>query len=56
LRPLAKEGVAIIVISSDLPENLAVSDRIIAVKQGRVGGQLTSADASQERVMAAATG
>ncbi len=56
LARLAREGVAIIVISSDLPEILAVSDRIIVVKQGRVGGELTSAEASQERVMAAATG
>jgi ABC-type sugar transport system ATPase subunit len=52
---LAKEGVAVIVISSDLPEILAVSDRIMVVKEGRVGGELASADASQERVMEAAT-
>lgn len=56
LARLAKQGIAIIVISSDLPEILAVSDRIIAVKEGRVGGELSRAEASQERVMAAATG
>jgi ribose transport system ATP-binding protein len=55
LARLAKEGVAIIVISSDLPEVLAVSDRIIVIKEGRVGGEIAKADASQERVMAAAT-
>jgi len=52
---LAKEGVAVIVISSDLPEILAVSDRIIVVKEGRVSGELMGSDASQELVMEAAT-
>ena len=56
LARLAKQGVAIIVISSDLPEILAVSDRIIVVKEGRVGGELSCAEANQERVMSAATG
>ena len=55
LARLARQGVAIIVISSDLPEILAVSDRIIVIKQGRIGGQLCRAEATQERVMIAAT-
>ncbi len=55
LARLAQEGVAVIVISSDLPEILAVSDRIIVIKDGRIGGELAGADASQERVMEAAT-
>lgn len=56
LARLAQEGVAVIVISSDLPEILAVSDRIIVIKEGRIGGEIAAADASQERVMEAATG
>ena len=55
LARLAQEGVAVIVISSDLPEILAVSDRIIVIKDGRIGGEIAGADASQERVMEAAT-
>jgi ABC-type sugar transport system ATPase subunit len=56
LARLAKGGVAIIAISSDLPEILAISDRIVVVREGRIGGEIASADASQERVMEAATG
>ncbi len=55
LARLAQEGVAIIVISSDLPEILAVSDRIVIIKNGVIGGEVFSANASQERVMEAAT-
>ena len=43
-------------ISLDLPDILEVNDRIIVVKEGRVGGELACADVSQERVMEAATG
>ncbi len=56
LARLAREGIGIIVISSDLPEVLAISDRVAVVKEGRISGILTRADASQERVMQAATG
>jgi ribose transport system ATP-binding protein len=44
-----------IVISSDLEEVLAVSDRILIVREGRINGQLMREEATQERVMAAAT-
>jgi ribose transport system ATP-binding protein len=43
------------VISSDLLEVLAVSDRVLVVREGRLNGELTRAEATQERVMAAAT-
>ncbi|MGP9316296.1 sugar ABC transporter ATP-binding protein [Yersinia pseudotuberculosis] len=48
---MAKQGVAVIVISSDLPEVLAVSDRIITLSEGRVTGEIHGDDASEERLM-----
>ena len=56
LNRLAADGIAIIVVSSDLPEVLAVSDRIVVLKEGRIAGILPHEKASQERVMLAATG
>ena len=56
LSHLAAQGLSIIVISSDLPEVLAVSDRVLVIKAGRIAGELSRADATQERVMLAATG
>jgi rhamnose transport system ATP-binding protein len=51
---LARDGVAVIVISSDLPEVLAMSDRIVVMREGRVRGVFTHDEADAERVMAAA--
>ena len=47
---------AILLISSDLPEVLRMSDRILVMRQGRIAGELTRADASEERVMQLAVG
>jgi ABC-type sugar transport system ATPase subunit len=55
LNKLAEEGMSIIVVSSDLPEVLAVSDRVIVLKEGHITGVLPRAEATQERVMLAAT-
>jgi ABC-type sugar transport system ATPase subunit len=55
LANLARQGLGIIVISSDLPEILAVSDRVIVIKEGRISGELSRTEATQERVMMAAT-
>jgi len=44
---IAKQGVAVIVISSDMPEILAVSDRIITISEGRVTGVLHGDDANE---------
>ena len=52
---LARQGKAILMISSDLPEVLAVSDRIVVMKEGRVTGRFERGEATQERVMTAAT-
>ncbi len=54
MRELAAEGLAILVISSDLPEVLAISDRILVMREGRLVGELAHADASEERIMALA--
>ncbi len=56
LNRLASEGISIIVVSSDLPEVLAISDRVIVLKEGRISGELARDAATQERVMLAATG
>jgi len=53
---LAASGLGIILISSDLPEILAMSDRIIVLHEGRVTAEIARADATEERVMFAATG
>jgi inositol transport system ATP-binding protein len=52
---LAQEGKAILLISSELPELLGVSDRIYVMARGRVRGELLAKDASQEQVMRLAT-
>lgn len=56
IRALAKQGVAIIVISSDLPEVLALADRILVMREGRQMGIFDIAGATQESIMALATG
>ena len=56
INKLAKEGLAIVLVSSELPEVLGLSDRVIVLRQGRVSGEFTRAEATPERVMAAATG
>jgi rhamnose transport system ATP-binding protein len=53
---LAATGLAIIVISSDLPEALAMSDRVLIMREGRQMGILTREEADQEAVMNAAMG
>ncbi|MBO9323662.1 MAG: sugar ABC transporter ATP-binding protein [Roseiflexus sp.] len=53
---LAAEGIAIILISSDLPEVLAMSDRVLVMREGRQMGIFRRQEATQERVLAAAMG
>jgi ABC-type sugar transport system ATPase subunit len=52
---LASQGIAILMISSELPEILGMSDRILVMCEGRVTGHFTRAEATQEKIMAAAT-
>ena len=56
VRELAEEGMAILCISSDLPEVLAMSDRILVMREGRQMGILGGSEATQEAVMSLATG
>ena len=56
VRELAEEGMAILCISSDLPEVLAMSDRILVMREGRQMGILDRDEATQEAVMSLATG
>jgi D-xylose transport system ATP-binding protein len=53
---LATQGMAIVLVSSELPEVLGLSDRVIVLHEGRVTGQFTRDTATPEKVMAAATG
>jgi inositol transport system ATP-binding protein len=48
---MAAAGIAIIVISSELPEVLALSDRIITMREGRVTGEIMRTDADQQKLM-----
>ncbi|MGH9211409.1 MAG: sugar ABC transporter ATP-binding protein [Acidimicrobiales bacterium] len=53
---LARSGMAVILISSDLPEVLAMSDRVLVMRDGRQMGVFARADADEERIMTAAVG
>ena len=53
---LARSGLAIILISSDLPEVVAMTDRIVVMREGSIEGVFSGAEVTQERIMAAAVG
>jgi ribose transport system ATP-binding protein len=55
LNDLAQQGKAIIMISSELPEILRMSHRILVMCEGRITGELSAADATQEKIMGFAT-
>ena len=56
LDELARQGVAILMISSELPEVLSVADRILVMREGRLVAEFAHHDASEETIVAAATG
>ena len=56
IHKLAKEGLAIVMVSSELPEVLGLSDRVLVLHEGKLTGEFTKTDATPEKVMAAATG
>ena len=56
MNKLAEEGVAIILVSSELPEILGMSDRILVMHEGENAGIIDRRDATQEKLMAMATG
>jgi ABC-type sugar transport system ATPase subunit len=54
-RQLAHEGKGILLISSELPELLSLSDRILVIRNGRLTGEFSRAEATEEQIMALAT-
>lgn len=56
VRELAKQGKAILMISSELPEIIGLSDRILVMHEGRIAGELSRQEATEERILALATG
>lgn len=56
IKDLTHKGVCIILISSDLPELLSLSNRIYVIHEGKVQGEILAGDADQEKVMTLATG
>jgi ribose transport system ATP-binding protein len=56
INELVRQGVGIIVISSELPEIIGMSDRIVVLHEGEVTGVITKAEATQERILNLATG
>lgn len=49
MNELTERGVAIIMVSSELPEVLGMSDRILVVHEGEISGELSSEEATQEK-------
>jgi len=56
LEELAGEGIAILVISSELPEVLRLANRILVMREGRIAAEFAHADASEHAIVSAATG
>ena len=56
IKDLTEKGVCVILISSDLPELLSLSNRIYVICEGKVQGEILSEDADQEKIMTLATG
>jgi len=54
INDLAADGLAILIISSELPEILALSDRVLVMKSGRITGELNRDEANEERILALA--
>jgi rhamnose transport system ATP-binding protein len=53
---LAADGVAVLMVSSELPEVLGMADRVLVMREGRLVAEIPRADADSEAVMRAATG
>ncbi|MES2145338.1 MAG: ABC transporter ATP-binding protein, partial [Pseudomonadota bacterium] len=52
MNDLASQGRGVVMISSEMPELLGMCDRIYVMNEGRIVGELTKAEASQEKIMA----
>jgi ABC-type sugar transport system ATPase subunit len=53
---LAQQGLAVLMISSELPEVIGMSDRVLVMRDGRLVGEVPRADATEERLVAMAAG
>jgi ribose transport system ATP-binding protein len=53
---LLKRGAAIVMISSELPDILGMSDRILVMREGRVGGEFERQEATEEKILTCALG
>lgn len=56
IKTMTEKGVSVILISSDLPELLSISNRIYVIHEGKVQGEILARDADQEKIMTLATG
>ena len=56
IRDYAKQGMGVIIVSSDMPELIGASDRIIAMYEGRISGQLALHEIAEQRIMALTSG
>ncbi|KON66754.1 D-ribose transporter ATP-binding protein [Peribacillus butanolivorans] len=56
MNELTERGIAIIMVSSELPEIVGMSDRILVVHEGKIAGELKKQEVTQEKIMALATG
>lgn len=52
----AQEGLAVLMISSELPEVLGMADRVLVMREGHIVRELSRSEANSENVIAAATG
>ncbi len=56
MNTLVENGAAVIMVSSEMPELLGMSDRILVIHEGRLAGEFSRAEATQEKILAAAMG
>jgi ABC-type sugar transport system ATPase subunit len=56
MNDLVDQGVCVVMVSSELPEVLGMSDRILVIHEGRLAGSFAREEATQEKVMYYATG
>ncbi len=55
MNQMARQGVAILMISSELPEVVGMSDRVYVMREGSIAGELNGQDITQENIMTLAT-
>jgi rhamnose transport system ATP-binding protein len=56
LSELVRDGMAVLMISSELPEVLGMADRVLVMHEGRISAEIARAEANEERIMSAALG